>query len=64
MINERDTKEVQVTLTTIKRGDITLPLHINIVGTNNSQPNVLNICATSIGPPVKVTPEELDFGQV
>jgi hypothetical protein len=56
VINERDTKEVQVTLVTTKRGEITLPLHINIVGTNNSQPNVLNICATSIGPPVKVTP--------
>mgnify|MGYP000931519496 FL=1 len=64
VIAERDSKEVQVTLVTIKRGEITLPLHINIVGTNNSQPNVLNICATSIGPPVKVTPEELDFGQV
>lgn len=64
VIAERDTKEVQVTLTTIKRGDINLPMHINIVGTNNSQPIILNICAVSVGPPVKVTPEELDFGQV
>jgi hydrocephalus-inducing protein len=45
-------------------GEITLPLNINIIGTNNNQPNLLNICANSDGPKVVVTPEELDFGQV
>jgi hydrocephalus-inducing protein len=39
-------------------------LNINIIGTNNNQPNLLNICANSDGPKVVVTPEELDFGQV
>jgi hypothetical protein len=24
----------------------------------------LNVCATSIGPPIKIIPEDLDFGQV
>lgn len=48
----------------MKRGEITLPLHINIVGTNNNQPQILNVCATSIGPPIKIIPEDLDFGQV
>ena len=49
---------------TCKLGEITLPLHINIVGTNNNQPHLLNICANSDGPKVAVTPEEIDFGQV
>lgn len=39
-------------------------MNINIIGTNNNQPNLLNICANSDGPKVVVSPEELDFGQV
>jgi hydrocephalus-inducing protein len=55
---------LQLTLITSKLGEITLPLHINVVGSNNNQPHLLNICANSDGPKVSVTPEEIDYGQV
>ena len=53
-----------MTLITSKLGEITLPLHVNIIGTNNNQPHLLNICANSDRPKVTVTPEEIDFGMV
>jgi hydrocephalus-inducing protein len=47
-------------------GEITLPLSINIVGSNNNQPHVINIIAQSKGPDVSFAEgnKELDFGQV
>ena len=47
-------------------GEITLPLSINIIGSNNGLPHVLNILASSIGPIVEVSNgiKELDFGNV
>lgn len=57
VIDEKEDKELEITLTTCKLGEITLPLNINIIGTNNNQPKLLNICANSDGPKVVVTPE-------
>lgn len=57
VIDEKSSKELQITLVTCKLGEITLPLHVNIVGTNNNQPHLLNICANSDGPKVAVSPE-------
>lgn len=61
------TTVIQVKLTTNKLGDITLPLGIVIVGSNNNLPHIVNIVASSIGPIVEVsnnTTKELDFGAV
>jgi len=51
-------------LITKKLGDISLPLAINIVGSNQNHPHVMMITANSIGPIVDVVVRELDFGQV
>jgi hydrocephalus-inducing protein len=45
-------------------GDITLPLSVNIVGSNNGLPHVINIIASSTGPKVEVGVKELDFRDV
>ncbi|CAD8206755.1 unnamed protein product [Paramecium octaurelia] len=63
-INGNSTMSLEVTLTTKKLYDITLPLQINIVGTNNGQPHVITIVAFSEGPKVKTSKTELDFGNV
>lgn len=51
-------------LITKKLGEISLPLAINIVGSNQNHPHVMMITANSIGPIVDVVVRELDFGQV
>jgi hydrocephalus-inducing protein len=51
-------------LTTKKLGDITLPLSINIIGSNNGLPHILNIIAFSTGPKVDVGSKEVDFKDV
>jgi len=48
------TERIRVTLITNKLGEITLPLSINIVGSNNGLPHVLNIIALSRGPEVEI----------
>ena len=53
-----------MTLTTKKLGDITLPLSVNIIGSNNGLPHVINIVASSTGPKVEVGTKELDFKDV
>lgn len=58
---------IAVKLVTNKLGDITLPLGIVIVGSNNNLPYLINIVACSIGPIVEVSnnpQKELDFGPV
>ena len=56
VIDEKSSKELEITLITSKLGEITLPLHVNVIGCNNNQPHLLNICANSDGPKVAVTP--------
>lgn len=62
-IKKNSTISLEVTLTTKKLQDITLPLKINIVGTNNGQPHVITIVAFSEGPKVKASKTEIDFGE-
>jgi hydrocephalus-inducing protein len=64
VIDPDSSKEIQVTLVTMKLNEINLQLHINIIGTNNGQPHLINLWANSIGPKVRVTPLEIDFGHV
>lgn len=62
IIEKNSAVTISVCLTTRKLGDITLPLSINIVGSNNGLPHVINIVASSIGPIVEVGTKDLDFG--
>ena len=64
IIEKNSAVTISVCLTTRKLGDITLPLSINIVGSNNGLPHVINIVASSIGPIVEVGTKDLDFGAV
>ena len=64
IIEKNSAVTISVCLTTRKLGDITLPLSINIVGSNNGLPHVINIVASSIGPIVEVGMKDLDFGKV
>ena len=64
IIEKNTSTTLSVSLTTRKLGEITLPLQINIVGSNNGLPHVVNIVAKSIGPIVDVNVKELDFGNV
>lgn len=57
VIDEKSSKELQITLVTSKLGEVSFPLHVNVIGTNNNQPHLLNISANSDGPKVAVTPE-------
>lgn len=64
IIEKNSSTTISVCLTTKKLGDIGLPLNINIVGSNNGLPHVINIVACSIGPIVEVGTKELDFKEV
>lgn len=64
IIDKNSSATISICLTTKKLGEITLPLSVNIVGSNNGLPHVLNIVATSIGPIVEVGSKELDFKDV
>lgn len=64
IIEKNSSVRLSVCLTTKKLGDITLPLQINIVGSNNGLAHVINIVASSIGPIVEVATKEVDFGGV
>ncbi|EGR28756.1 hypothetical protein IMG5_169530, partial [Ichthyophthirius multifiliis] len=57
---------IQVKLVTNRLGDITLPLAIVIIGSNNNLPQIINIIAQSVGPKVLVGEQlrEIDFGNV
>lgn len=54
IIEPGNTLKIQIKLFTNKLGDITLPLGIIIVGSNNNLPHFINIVASSIGPIVEV----------